>query len=125
MPVGPGADAARLEEELVQVEDEGVADQVAHGAGDLRGERQCADQVALVVEGDELEVGAGPGMGPPVAVGAHVSQQALALESRHLRCQGPDLASVEEGTHQAPAVAPESGDVILRKQSGHKASGRA
>ena len=57
MPVGAGAVAGRLEEDLVEMQQHRIADQLGHGLGDLGRERHRAEKVALVIHRAELQVG--------------------------------------------------------------------
>src|SRR5262245_3945669 len=80
VPVRPRAVACRLPEDLVEVQENRIADQRANGSHDLRMKRQGAVERAPVIHRAELEVLDLPGVSRAVPFGSDVSEPSVPLE---------------------------------------------
>ena len=83
VPVGAHSGVAGLEEHLVQVQDERVAQQGAHRPDHLLRERQRAEERALPIHRAELQVLERLRGGLPIAIRGDVAQEALPLQPLH------------------------------------------
>jgi len=84
VPARTGAVAARFEKQLVKVEEEGIADQSRDNSDHAVIKRQSSNEIGLIVEWDQLQIGLLPGKCLPVTLGAHIAHQPLSLKSQDL-----------------------------------------
>ena len=118
MPVRARAVSGRFEKHLVEMQDKGLADEAPHGLDDALLERQGANQIALVEQRYELQVGLILRSGLTVPVGVHVAHEALLLKAGNLGLQGGDFPRCEETGDRRIAGFPKLGLVFVGQNHG-------
>src|SRR5207249_1610564 len=98
-----------------EVQDQRVAQQVAHRPDHLLRERQRAKERALPIHRAELQVVGRLRGRLAVAVGGDVAQEALALQPLHFRADGGGLPSIEERRHGNEAALARYREVLEQR----------
>jgi hypothetical protein len=112
VPVRAHAGLARLEEHLVQVQYQRIAQEGAHRLDDLRRERHGADEGAMAIHRAELQILQRLGGRLPIAIGSDVAQEPLSLQPLHLRPDGGRLPALKNSGTANEAVLAELLDLV-------------